>query len=303
MSEIIVQTDNLDFSYIKSSRDIKNLNLRVPKGSIYGFLGPNGSGKTTTIRLLLGLLNKYSGNIRIFDTSFANNRIQCLQKIGALIENPSLYYHLSALENLVIASNYRGKVSRHRIDEVLDIVKLTYAKDKKVVTYSLGMRQRLGLALALLGQPELLILDEPTNGLDPKGIIEMRALIKKLNEEQGITIFISSHLLTEIERICSHVGIIRDGQILFQDTVKSLRETHSEKLILEIETNNVDSLGKVATIHSLNPTVVDKNRINISVNQKDLIPQIIDVIRTENIDIYQVKIKDDLEDLFLSLTK
>jgi lantibiotic transport system ATP-binding protein len=171
MEQLIIKTENLNFSYSKIKTDIENLNLEVPKGSIYGFLGPNGSGKTTTIRLLLGLLNKDSGNVQIFREPFIGNRIKSLSKIGALIEDPSLYGHLNAKENLKIASNYRSNIPRGRIDEVLEIVKLSHVKNKKVKAFSLGMKQRLGLAITLLSNPELLILDEPTNGLDPKGII------------------------------------------------------------------------------------------------------------------------------------
>ncbi len=178
MKQLLVQTNNLNFSYSKSNIDIQNLNLEIEKSSIYGFLGPNGAGKTTTIKLLLGLLKKQSGNIQLFGKSFSNNRIKSLAKIGALIENPSLYGHLTAKENLIIASNYRGNIPKSRIAEVLEIVKLSYTKNKTIKQFSLGMKQRLGLAIALLAKPELLILDEPTNGLDPKGIIEMRELIK-----------------------------------------------------------------------------------------------------------------------------
>lgn len=303
MEELIVQTEKLNFSYSKSKNDIENLNLKVPKSSIYGFLGPNGSGKTTTIRLLLGLLKKQSGEVQIFGESFSQNRIKSLAKLGALIENPSLYGNLTAKENLIIVSNYRGNIPKERIDEVLEIVKLTYTKSKKIKAFSLGMKQRLGLAIALLGKPELLILDEPTNGLDPKGIIEMRELIKELNEKYGTTIFISSHLLNEIEKTCSHVGIISNGKILFQDTVKALKKSQSEKLELELETSNNHFSMKVTSKLSLKASIIEQNLINVSVNNRESIPQLIDELRKNQIDIYQIKIKDNLEDIFLSLTE
>ncbi|WP_438423406.1 ABC transporter ATP-binding protein [Aquimarina macrocephali] len=305
MSQLIVQTEKLNFSYSKSKKDIDSLDLEVPKGSIYGFLGPNGSGKTTTIRLLLGLLNKNSGNVKLFEKPFANNRIDTLSKIGALIENPSLYNHLSARQNLLIASNYRGNIKKDRIDEVLETVNLLRVKDKKVKTFSLGMKQRLGLAIALLSKPELLILDEPTNGLDPKGIIEMRELIKKLNKEDGITIFISSHLLSEIEKTCTHVGIIREGKMLFQDTVKALTASQSDQLQIELETDDkhraYDQLIQMG--FEIKSIEHEEHLLLVSVKEKSQIPVLVDSLRKNDINIYQVMIKNNLEELFLNLTE
>ena len=302
MSEYIIETQNLNFSYSKSYRDIEELNLQVPKGSIYGFLGPNGSGKSTTIRLLLGLLKRESGTITLFGNSFDENRIEILSKIGALIENPSLYGHLNAIDNLRIAANYKS-IDKSKIDEVLEIVKLTYAKSKKVGKYSLGMKQRLGIATALLGNPEILILDEPTNGLDPKGIIEMRGLIKTLNEINGTTIFISSHLLSEIEKTCNHVGIIRSGKIVFQDTVKALKESKSDTVVIEVETSDSIRLERVITTFCIHTEIIDMSFIKITLRSKEEISGLIDVIRKEGMDIYQITIKNNLEDLFLTLTE
>lgn len=303
MKEFIIKTENLDFSYAKNRKDIKNLSLEVPKGSIYGFLGPNGSGKTTTIRLLLGLLKKNEGVIELFDKTIEKSRIENLGKIGALIENPSLYENLNALENLRIAANYRGNISKERIEEVLDIVKLSYAKNKKVKAYSLGMKQRLGLAISLLSEPSLLILDEPTNGLDPKGIIEMRELIKELNQNHGTTIFISSHLLSEIEKTCTHVGIIREGEMLFQDTVKALQESQNDTLKIEIETNDVQKVKEVLSTFSLSFEEINDHAVTTIVNHKKDITTLIDAIRNHQAEIYQIKIMNNLEELFLSLTE
>lgn len=302
MNEFIIETQDLDFSYSKSNKDIEKLNLQVPKGSVYGFLGPNGSGKTTTIRLLLGLLKKESGTITLFGNTFKENRIKSLSKIGSLIENPSLYEHLNAIDNLKIAARYRS-VNLDRIEEVLEIVKLEPAKRKKVKKYSLGMKQRLGLAIALLSKPEIIILDEPTNGLDPKGILEMRTLIKSLNKEYGTTIFISSHLLSEIEKTCSHVGIIREGKMIFQNTVATLKESQNENLVVEIETNNPEQLSSAINPFFSNTEIIDKSFVNITLNNKDEIPDLIDAIRKEGVAIYQITIKNNLEELFLSLTE
>jgi ABC-type multidrug transport system ATPase subunit len=304
MNQLIVKTQNLNFSYTKAGKDIEDLELEVPKGSIYGFLGPNGSGKSTTIRLILGLLKKQSGNIELFEEKFnSKTRLKSLGKIGALIETPSLYGHLNAVENLRIAANYRQDISSERIDEVLDIVKLSHAKKKKVKAYSLGMKQRLGLAISLLSNPELIILDEPTNGLDPKGIIEMRELIKDLNQKFGTTIFISSHLLTEIERTCTHVGIIRKGKMLFQDTVKALKQSKGEKMMVDFEVDKfIDAMTVLEVLGKENSSITNDS-IQIEVSDKQEISKIIDALRLKKIEVYQVSIKNNLEEFFLSLTE
>ncbi|NVK52783.1 MAG: ATP-binding cassette domain-containing protein [Flavobacteriaceae bacterium] len=304
MNQLIVKTKNLNFSYTKTRKDIEDLGLEVPKGSIYGFLGPNGSGKSTTIRLILGLLKKQSGNVSLFNKEHtAKTRLENLDKIGALIENPSLYGHLNAVENLKIAANYRNGISLERINEVLEIVKLTHAKKKKVKAYSLGMKQRLGLAVSLLSNPELVILDEPTNGLDPKGIIEMRTLIKELNEQYGTTIFISSHLLSEIEKTCTHVGIIRDGKMLYQDTVKALKQSKGKKMMVDLEVDKfIDAMTVLEELNKENTSLTDEF-IQIEVESKTEITTVIDALRAKNIAVYQVSIKNNLEELFLSLTE
>ncbi|WP_435264202.1 ABC transporter ATP-binding protein [Tenacibaculum sp. nBUS_03] len=304
MNQLIVETKNLNFSYSKSRKDIDSLALQVPKGSVYGFLGPNGSGKSTTIRLILGLLKKQAGYVSLFGESFnSGSRIKSLHKIGALIENPSLYEHLNAVENLKIAANYRGKISLERIDEVLEIVRLIHAKKKKVKAYSLGMKQRLGLAISLLSNPELIILDEPTNGLDPKGIIEMRELIKELNQKYGTTVFISSHLLSEIEKTCTHVGIIRNGKMLYQDTVKSLKQSKSKNMIVEIEVDKfIDAMVVLEVLNKENLSTED-DFIKIEVETKEEITKVIDAFRVNEIQVFQASIKNNLEELFLSLTE
>ena len=304
MNQLIVETKDLNFSYSKTRKDIENLELRVPKGSIYGFLGPNGSGKSTTIRLILGLLKRKSGKVALFGSAFnGKNRVKSLDKIGALIEEPSLYKHLNAVENLKIAANYRQNISSERIQEVLEIVKLTHAKKKKVKAYSLGMKQRLGLAISLLSNPELIILDEPTNGLDPKGIIEMRELIKELNKTYGTTVFISSHLLSEIEKTCTHVGIIREGKMLYQNTVKELKDSKGQKMIIDLEVDKF--LEAMTVLEKLEKENISSTEdfLQIEVKDKREITRIIDALRAEDVLIYQIKIKNNLEELFLTLTE
>ena len=237
METSIIQTTGLSFSFNSSGKTLDNVNLRVPQGSIYGFLGPNGAGKTTTLRLLLGLLRKQEGSIEIFGKDFNHHRIEILKRLGSLIEQPSLYLHLTAKENLEI---YRLIYScdKNRIPAVLNTVGLENTGTKKAKQFSLGMKQRLSIAIALLHQPELLILDEPVNGLDPNGIIETRELIKKLNKEHNTTILVSSHILSEVERMATHVGIIHKGVMLFQGTLNELHHLKTEQASLEIETSD-----------------------------------------------------------------
>jgi ABC-type multidrug transport system ATPase subunit len=209
------------------------LDIDVPEGAVYGFLGPNGSGKTTTIRLLLGLLRPDAGSIELFGEPLAGQRRQALRHVGALVESPSLYRHLSGRENLEVTRRLLG-APRERIAEVLARVDLDADADRKVREYSLGMRQRLAIGLALLGAPRLLVLDEPTNGLDPAGIVELRALLGRLAGE-GITVFVSSHLLSEIELVATHVGVLQDGRLRFQGHLEELRGRVRPRLRLRAE--------------------------------------------------------------------
>jgi lantibiotic transport system ATP-binding protein len=218
-----LETTRLTHRYGTTEQTLSDINLQVETGSIYGFLGPNGAGKTTTLRLVLGLLSLQQGGVSIFGLDLRRHRIDILRRVGALIETPSLYGHLTAHENLeILRVVYRCAPSR--IGEVLELVGLAGTGRKYVSQFSLGMKQRLGIAAALLHSPTLLILDEPTNGLDPNGMIEMRALLKQLNEDHGITIVISSHLLAEIERLVSHVGVIHRGTLRFQGTLAALNQ-------------------------------------------------------------------------------
>jgi ABC-type multidrug transport system ATPase subunit len=204
---------------------LRGISMQIPAGSIYGFLGPNGAGKTTTLRLILGLLRRQRGEIRIFGKRLESDRLAILRRIGSLIESPSVYDHLTAAENLRLLQ-LMHRCPRARIGEVLERVGLAGTGRKRAKQFSLGMRQRLAIAAALLHRPSLLILDEPTNGLDPLGIIEIRKLLVNLNR-QGCTIVVSSHLLPEIEKIATHVGIFGQGRLLFQGAVGELRQGRS----------------------------------------------------------------------------
>lgn len=223
---------------------VRDLSIEVARGCIYGFLGPNGSGKTTTIRMLLGLIRPDKGQVKLFDASLERDGRSLLNKVGSLIEAPSLYPHLTGRENLEVTRRLIG-VGRKHIDRVLAIVRLEKDAHRLVRGYSLGMRQRLGLALAMLGEPELLILDEPTNGLDPAGIHEMRDLIRRLPEEHGATVFLSSHLLSEIEQIATHIGIVNGGRLLFQGRLDELQAQRRERIIIKV--NRFDEASKILT--------------------------------------------------------
>lgn len=212
---LAVETVGLCHAYRNRTSVVSDLNLAVPRGSIYGFLGPNGAGKTTTLRLLLGLLRVQVGSIRVHGLDPEHHRRLILARTGSLIESPSLYGHLSAAENLRLWQVIHG-CSKSRIKEVLLLTGLPETGRQPVREFSMGMRQRLGVATALLGSPELLVLDEPTNGLDPAGIIDMRDLLRRLNRETGVTVLVSSHLLSEVEKLVTHIGVIKRGQLVFQ---------------------------------------------------------------------------------------
>ena len=232
----IVETHGLCKRYGKAMR-VKHLDLTVPEGAVYGFLGPNGAGKSTTLKMILGLAKPTAGTVSVFGKPMEpHNRIQLLRQIGSLIESPSYYGHLTGEENLRIVQTLRGAPEQN-IREVLQIVRLDGQKGKKEAHYSLGMKQRLGLAAALLGFPRLLILDEPTNGLDPAGIQEMRELICSLPKQFGMTVVVSSHLLSEIDQMADTVGIIREGELVFQDTLETLHARSQHQLALRTTDN------------------------------------------------------------------
>lgn len=228
MANIVISTTAITKEF-HGQTAVRNLSLEVQQGSIYAFLGPNGAGKSTTIRMLLGLLRPSRGDIALFGLDLQRHRGEVLARTGSLVETPSLYEHLSARENLEIPRRILD-APRSDIDRVLRIVGLEKASRNLVRTFSLGMKQRLGLAQAFLGQRELLILDEPTNGLDPAGIQEMRSLIRQLPAEYGVTVFLSSHLLTEVEQVATHVGMLSQGELVFQGSIGELERLRRARL-------------------------------------------------------------------------
>lgn len=299
MNPAVIQTTGLTYSFRNGTKTLDNINLLVPKGSVYGFLGPNGAGKTTTLRLLLGLLKNQQGRLEIFGKEFTSHRIEILKRLGSLIEQPSLYLHLTAKENLEI---YRlvYHVSKARIDEVLKIVGLDHTGKKKTKQFSLGMKQRLSIAIALLHQPELLILDEPTNGLDPNGIIETRELIKRLNKEHGTTVIVSSHILNEVERMASHVGIIHKGKMLFQGPLTELQQMKTRQTSLEVETNNNEAAAQL--LESFKLTSVN-GKLVLPFESKEQTAVINKLLVQGGLDVYALHPQqNDLEQLFLDIT-
>ena len=240
----IIETRDLCKRYGGVMR-VAHLDLDVPEGSVYGFLGPNGAGKSTTLKMILGLVRPTAGSIRVLGERMEGaGRLAVLRQVGSLIESPSYYGHLTGEENLRIVQTLRGAPEKS-VGEVLGIVRLEGQRNKKVAPYSLGMKQRLGLAAALLGRPRLLILDEPTNGLDPAGIQEMRQLIRSLPERFGMTVVVSSHLLSEIDQMADHVAVIREGELVFQDTLAALHGRSTHHLALRTD-NNERACGLLA---------------------------------------------------------
>lgn len=297
-----IQTEHLDFSFGKK-QILNALALKVPQGSIYGFLGPNGAGKSTTIRLLLGLLPVQSSeaSLRIFGLDFKQNRLSLLQRVGALVEMPSLYEHLNARENLEVTRTWIGKIPKNRIEEVLRIVDLTNDAHRPVKQYSLGMKQRLGLAISLLNNPELLILDEPTNGLDPAGIKDIRELMVRLNKEEGKTIFVSSHLLSEVEKMVTHLGIIHKGTLHFQGDLPTLHAQKSSYTLLNTN-QNAQALAVVQPI--LAESKATAQGIYLPTQDKSAIHQINQTCLQAGLEVYQIQpVMSSLEDMFMEITE
>lgn len=228
MPSFAIETKDLCYSFAYKKNVVDRLSLQVPEGSIFGFLGPNGAGKTTTMRLLTGLLRTEDDNIFLNGQSLKKSVPQIFESIGTLIETPSLYLHLSAIDNLKIITTLR-RLPTDSIKKMLAIVGLEKDAKRKVKEYSLGMKQRLAIAMALLPDPKMILLDEPANGLDPAGIIEIRELLIRLNREEGKTVFVSSHILSEVEKMCTHVGIIHKGVLRFQGSLQALKQSAGNK--------------------------------------------------------------------------
>jgi len=297
VNQYIIETNKLSKKF-GNFIAVDNINLKVPKGEIYGFLGPNGAGKSTTIRMLLGLVRPTNGNVTIFGKPMKECRLEILTNIGSMVEYPSYYGHLTAYENLDLARRIL-EIDQKEIDRVLEIVKLTDVKNKVVKKFSLGMKQRLGIAQALLGNPELLILDEPTNGLDPSGINEIRDLIRSLPKIQGVTVFVSSHILNEIELIASHVGIMKKGKLIFQGTIDELKGKSRTEIRMDVR----PAEAALKQLTTKGYTVYQKNGL-LNIQDKGINPAHINrELVLNGYDVYQISSQHDtIEDIFLHLT-
>ena len=295
----IIETHDLCKQYGNALR-VAHLDLDVPEGSVYGFLGPNGAGKSTTLKMILGLVRPTACSIRVLGKSMdSKNRLAVLRQVGSLIESPSYYGHLTGEENLRIVQTLRG-VPEKNIREVLQIVRLDGQRGKKVAHYSLGMKQRLGLAAALLGYPKLLILDEPTNGLDPAGIQEMRELICSLPERFGMTVVVSSHLLSEIDQMADHVAIIREGELVFQDTLETLHGRSRHHLALRT-TNN--AVARAILQEKSVPCQEEEGYLILPILSDELAGQLTRLLGARNLGVIRLEERQkSLEDIFLELT-
>jgi ABC-2 type transport system ATP-binding protein len=300
MSDVALQTEDLTKRF-GARTAVDRLTIRVERGDIYGFLGPNGAGKSTTLRMLLGLVRPTSGVIKFPRRASGWEYLRARSRIGAIIETPAFYENFSGRRNLQLLASLSGGVQKKRVEEVLEIVDLRERAQDSVKVYSLGMRQRLGIAQALLPTPELIILDEPTNGLDPQGIHETRNLIRRLRDEFKLTVLLSSHLLTEIEQLCNRVGIINEGRLLYEGGTEALVAPTSLYRV------RVDNLSAAFDLLTREPGVA-VSRNGASYLRVDADAEHIAAVNTllvaNGIKVYELTPdQESLEDAFLRLTK
>lgn len=296
--ETILKISNLNKIFNKHLHAVKNVSFEIKKGNVYGILGPNGSGKSTTLGIVLNVVNKTSGDFEWFGGKVATH--EALKKVGAIIERPNFYPYMTAKENLELVCKIKG-TSFSKVDEKLELVGLLERKNDKFRTYSLGMKQRLAIASALLNDPEILILDEPTNGLDPQGIRQIRDIIKVI-ASQGTTILLASHLLDEVEKVCSHVVVLRKGEMLYQGTVHNMIENNS---FFELKSNDIVRLKNVLDQQTfVENTVEEDGKLLVHLKQDIAAQDLNSYLFEQNIVLeHLVKRKNSLEEQFLELTK
>lgn len=295
----IVSVDNLVKQY-GSFTAVNDLSFTVNEGDVYGFLGQNGAGKSTTIRMMLTLIKPTAGNIKIFGQEIQHHRSEILRQTGAMIERPDLYKYLSAYNNLSIFAKMSGiKVTRKLLMDQLEMVGLLEAANKKAGVFSQGMKQRLGIAVALVHNPRLIILDEPTNGLDPQGIADMRSLIVRLSREMGKTVIISSHLLSEVEQIANRMIIIDKGKKIVEGIVADLLDP--EHTVVNIETTNNAATQQWLVSSKWNSCLHGEKKLQLMMN-KSQVPILINDLVANNVQVLSVNASHSLENYFLSLT-
>jgi len=299
--EPVIEIRNL-FKHYQKFEAVSGITFTVYRGDVFGFLGPNGAGKSTTIRMLTSLIKPSSGEIRIFGRPLATERNYILSKVGAIVEKPDLYLFLSAFNNLKLLSKMSGKsATESKIMEVLDMVGLKERAHSKVKTFSQGMKQRMGIAQALIHDPELIILDEPTNGLDPQGMVEIRGLIRKLSREHKKTILISSHILNEIELLANRMVIINKGKVVVEGEVEKLLNT--DVLKVTYSTNQPEKAAEVIenSVYKNGLRDIKGQNLIMEIKQTD-VPDLTKLLVNNNIKIISVVPKRSLEDYFLNLT-
>ncbi len=290
---------------IGSKNIVKDLSFDIPAGEVFGFLGPNGAGKTTTIRMMVGLIKISQGDILIKGQSITKDFNKAIQHVGAIVENPDLYKYLTGYQNLKHYARMVSGVTKARINEIVEIVGLKDRLHDKVKTYSLGMRQRLGIAQALLHSPSLLILDEPTNGLDPAGIHELRNYLKKLAHEEGVAVFVSSHLLSEMELMCDRVGVLQNGKLVGIQSIRDfIHESGASRVCITVEPAQTEQAKRLMA--ALNKTALPGERpgqLLIQMN-KDEIPTVNKHLMDAGIRVYSIQVQEQtLEDKFLEITE
>lgn len=302
MMNNIIETHQLRKIY-KDTAVVDSINIHVKKGEIYGFVGPNGAGKSTLMKMLLNLIKSDYGEIKIFGQKVMENNFEMLKKIGSIIENPYFYEKLTAIQNLDLHCEYMGYYNKEHIPEVLKSVGLSKDVDKKVSQYSLGMKQRLAIARAILAKPELLILDEPINALDPEGIREMRELFRKLNTDYETTIFISSHILSEVEQIADTIGIIQNGKLIKEISMSDVHKYQTD--YVEVEVDNIEFAGYLLEkeLGISDFKIISDNRIEIYDLRKD-VKEISTVFIENKVGINSIGHKQNsLEDYFFQITE
>ena len=300
MSDLALQTDELTKRF-RSRAAVDRLTMRVERGDVYGFLGPNGAGKSTTLRMLLGLVRPTSGSIKFPVRAAGWEYLQARSRVGAIIETPAFYENFSGRRNLQLLASLSGGVQMKRVEEVLELVDLRERAQDPVKVYSYGMRQRLGIAQALLPTPELVILDEPTNGLDPQGIQQTRQLIRRLRDDLSLTVLLSSHLLTEVEQLCNRIGIIHEGRLLYEGA--------PEKLVASARLYKVrvDDLSRASELLAKKTDLtVTRNGASFLRIETDAenIPDVNALLVAQGIKVYELSpVQESLEESFLRLTE
>ena len=300
--EVFLQFNNVSKQY-KDFLAVDDLSFKVYEGDIFGFLGPNGAGKSTSIRMTLSLIKPTSGNIKLLGKDIVNEREETLAQVGALIEKPDFYPYLTAQKNLELL----GKLSRvanlsEKIDEVLELVGLTSRRESKVKTFSQGMKQRLGIAQTLLHDPKLIILDEPANGLDPQGQVDMRELIVRINKERGITVIISSHILNEVEQICNRMVIINKGKSMVEGNVSELLTGSRMKVSYVTDDNENTKNLLLNSSFKQYFNGIEKEKLSLLIEHES-IPELNNYLSNEGVKVYSIEPIRSLEEYFISMTK